>query len=120
MSDGTDILDGATEMWPDNVVAIRYAGENADLTGTVTDAFSTGVEALRAITEQGMYNGQDGIVRYAQSDEPTAWATDHAIVGQVVEVQLPGDEDWSRLRVARRLVMAGAVRLNLTSEFEEM
>ena len=109
-----------TAMGADVTVAIRYAGDNADLTGTISDAMCTGVEALRAVTEQGLYSGQDGMVRYAKADEPTAWATDQAILGQVVEVQLPGETEWSRLRVARRLVMAGAVRLTLTSEFEEV
>ena len=118
---GKTILDACiAAMGADVTVDIRYAGDNADLDGTVTDAMSTGVEMLRAITEEGMYSGKTGVVRYAKEDEPTAWATNQAILGQVVEVTLPGETEWSKLRVAGRMVMAGAVRLTLTSEFEEV
>ena len=118
---GKTIVDACrAAMGADVTVDIRYAGDNDDLNGTVEDAMCTGVEALRAITEQGIYAGKDGTVRYAKEDEPTAWATNQAILGQVVEVQLPGETEWSKLRVSHRLVIAGAVRLTVTGEFDEV
>lgn len=103
--------------FPENVVQLRYAGLEPDLAGTIASAFCSGMERVRAQTDEGLVNGADGNVRYLTSAEPSAWAD--GINGQVVEILFYGESEWERFRVASRKPLQGAVRLNLLAEFEE-
>jgi hypothetical protein len=103
--------------FPSNVATVRYAGQNGSLDGSV-EAFCAGIERTRAQTEEGLYNGADASIRYLSSAEPTAWA--NAINGQVIELQFADTDEWIRLRVTNRKALQGAVRLNVTAEFEEV
>lgn len=124
MSDiGATIIDSLRSALPDANAQVRYAGENDDLNGTVEEAVCTGIERTGTTSEQGSYDITTGTVRFKKSLEPTAWGTDIAIIGQMVEVLLAGETDWDeavRVRVNNRLVMAGAVRLTVIGEFDEI
>jgi len=118
--DGATMIDDMLAMQPNLATQVRYTtetGTNGDLVGSVATALSTGLEHVRAQTDQGLYNGADGIVRYKASDEPAAWKADNAICGQVIEVLLYGETIWVRVRVQGRRPIDGAVRLNVTAEF---
>jgi len=106
---------------PTLAAQVRYTastGTTAALVGAVATALCTGLEHVRAQTDQGLYNGADGIVRYAANLEPAAWKADNALCGQVVEVLLYGETTWRRVRVMTRREMAGGVRLNVAAEFD--
>ena len=103
------------------MVQLRYSGHDADLDGTITEAFQSGMELVRATTDEGNVDGAEGNVRYITTAEPSGWASavngQPAINGQVVEILFYGETVWMRFRVATRLPLEGAVRLNLTAEF---
>jgi len=84
----------------------------------VAVALCTGLEHIRAATDQGLYTGAGGVVRYKAADEPAAWKADNALCGQVVEVLLYGETAWRRVRVQGRREMLGGVRLNVEAEFD--
>ena len=97
------------------------------MSGSVDDATCTGVERMQMQSEEGLYDGAEGIIRYKLSDEPESWRTktdnSMGIVGQSVEVKLPNDEDWDealKVRVTNRHMMGGAVRLNVIGENEDI
>lgn len=117
---GADAIDAILEGMPTLATQIRYTvatGTNSELVGIVTGGLSTGLEHARVQTDQGLYNGADGIVRYKTSDEPAAWSADNALCGQVVEILLYGQTAWKRVRVHGRREMDGGVRLNVSAEF---
>ena len=124
MSIGSDALAAVIATFPEGVVSLRYAGSNKDLTGTVASAFQSGMERIRQITEEGNVDGADGNIRYLTSAEPSAWAAETngapAIDGQIVEIKFYGESEWVRFKVASRLPIQGAVRMNLLAEFEEV
>jgi hypothetical protein len=118
---GAMMIDAILKAQPSLAAQVRYTagtGNTADLTGSVATALCTGLEHMRAQTDQGLYNGADGLVRYKASDEPAAWKADNALCGQVVEVLLYGETAWRRVRVMGRRAMAGAVRLKVVAEFD--
>jgi hypothetical protein len=107
---------------PSMVVTAAYAGNDAALTGSV-EAFSTGVERARVVTDQGLIDGADGNVRYVLADEPAGWRAptgggNVAINGQVLALTF-ADGSQQRVRVRTRRAMAGAVRLGVDAEFAE-
>jgi hypothetical protein len=119
---GATVLSAVASAFPHHAAQVRYTadtGATDALVGAVASAFCTGLERVRAHTEQGLYNSADGIVRYALADEPAAWGVADAIVGQVVEVLLYGETTWRRVRVNGRHAPAGMVRLNVNAEFAE-
>lgn len=124
MSIGATAIAALKTAFPESVVTVRYAGNNAALAGTISSAFSAGVERIRASTDEGIIDGADGNVRYATSDEPQGWATDTngqpAITGQVIEVKFYGESNWVRFRVTSRKPLEGAARLNIVAEFEDI
>ena len=130
-------LDAIRTMIPDTNAQIQYAGDNDALDGTIAEAICVSVENMRAMSEQGNYNSKECIVRYKLADEPDEWGikldgdettpgtgkTNPAIMGDLIDVLLPGDTEWDdavRARVQNRIVMAGMVRLNLIGEHEEI
>lgn len=123
MSDiGAEAVAAVYSALSDAQVQLRYAGSDTDLAGTITTVIGTGIEETRQPTDEGMYNLESATARYASADEPDAWGTNRAIMGQPVEMLLHGDTDWDearKLRVANRKVFAGGVRLDLIAEFEE-
>lgn len=120
---GDTLIDAITTAIPDSTSAqIRYAGDNTTLDGTISTAICTGIEESNLATEQGMYAGKAGIVRYKQSDEPSAWFADQqpVIIGELVEVLLPGETDnWTKCRVANRLAQSGMIRLDVEAPYQE-
>jgi len=115
---GAMVIEAILAAIPDADAEVSYGGTNADLVGTITDAIATGIEYTRFV-EDGTHNGAEGIIRYAEADEPDAWAEDNAIMGELLVVTMPGAVDTSLVRVAGRMIMAGGVRLNVAAEFEE-
>lgn len=124
MSIGSTALAAVVAAFPENVVSLCYGGDVAALIGTISSAFSAGIERVRVQTAEGMINSVSGNVRYATSDEPSGWATETngapAILGQVVEIKFYGETEWNKARVASRLPLQGAVRMNLVAEYEEI
>ena len=118
---GEQVIDGILAAEPSLAAQVRYTAETGTteaLLGAVTTALCTGLENTRAQTDEGLYVGADGQVRYKASLEPTAWKANNAICGQVVEVLLYGETEWRRVRVVTRREMAGAVRLSVTAEYD--
>jgi len=131
MTLGTDVFDAIYGVMDDAQGQIRHSGGETDsLNGSVEEAITAGVEHLRQHTEQGNPLAVDGDVRYKLTDEPEAWNQDEdgnrypTIIGQTIEVLFPGDTDWTTealtLRVFGRVASAGAVRLRVRGEFEEV
>ena len=119
---GEQVIDGILAAQPSLATQIRYTpdmGNTEALNGAITIALSTGLDHTRAQTDQGLYVGADGQVRYKASLEPTGWKLNNAICGQVVEVLLYGETVWRRVRVTGRRAMDGGVRLNVSAEFAE-
>ena len=119
---GEIVIDGILAAKPELAAQVRYTadtGETTALIGAVEAALCTGLDHVRMTTEQGLYNGADGLVRYKASNEPAAWALNDAICGQVIELKLYGATTWLRVRVTGRRAMAGGVRLNVSAEFAE-
>ena len=105
MSIGSTALSAIIAALPENVVELQYAGSNSDLAGTISSAFQSGMERVRAQTDEGLLDAASGNVRYLTSDEPTAWATETngipAISGQVVKIKFYGESSYVRFRVAK-------------------
>lgn len=124
MGIGSTAFTAAKGAFPENVVDLRYSGNDDDLAGSITGAFQSGMERVRFQTEEGNVDGAEGNVRYLTADEPSGWATETngkpAINGQIVEIKFYGESAWTRFRVASRLPLQGAVRMNLIAEFEEV
>jgi hypothetical protein len=115
---------------------VRYAGKDETLAGTVAQAVVTGLKREVRDTEKGQYKAIEGSVRFKTSAEPAAWGkiskddetgekVEIPIIGDMVEVLLSPDTSFDdgdpvRARVRNRLVMAGAVRLDVIQEFEEV
>lgn len=112
---GEESVEHAMTTWPGRVVAVRYAGDNDALTGTIASAFCAGIDAARMVTEEGIYSGAAGSVRYKTADEPTGWAA--GINGQAIEIQYSGGS-WIRLRVRGHRECEGATRLDVAAEYE--
>lgn len=128
MAEIDDIVSEAIEsgITTTGTAQVRYSGDNDDLDGTVEEAACTGLEKIRERSEEGVYNRIEGNVHYAKTDEPSGWGeivATPAIMGQLVEVLLPGYTDWDdavKVRVTNRLVMASKVRLSVVGEFDEV
>jgi len=104
----------------DQIARLRYAGSDATLNGTVEQTFIAGIERTNIPTENGTYNSIAGAVRYDAANEPAAWSTNNAIVGEPVDVLEYGKTEWAAARVASRTQVSGAVRLQLNAEFQEI
>jgi len=104
-------------------VRVRYAGtNNANLTGEISNAICTGLQRVHTVTEEGLVDSADGVIRYQSSLEPASWGVQlddqsSAINGQMVEILFYGETSWRRCRVIGRKSLAGIVRLNLEAEF---
>lgn len=126
MNLGETAVDLVAEAQPELVSQARYTtgangtGSNAALVGSIATVICTGLDHTRAQTDQGLYNGADGILRFKTEDEPAAWKTNDAIVGQVIEVLLYGATVWVKVRVMTRRVSLGATRLNVVAEYAEI
>jgi len=127
MSDlGATILDSLQGVITDATTEIRYAGTKTALAGTITAATVAGLERTKLTTDQGASDDIDGVVRYKASLEPAAWKASLAIMGEVIKILGPGEDAdavdavWYRCRVANRKVVAGAVRLSVVAEFQEI
>jgi hypothetical protein len=134
---GETVLDAVRGLVPDTQGQVRYAGKDERLNGTVSEAVVTGLDRGRSDTEQGEYKAiEEGSARYKKAKEPEAWGiigkingkgkeVEIPIIGDLVEVLLPGDTSFDdgspvKARVSNRVVMAGAVRLDLIAEFQEV
>jgi hypothetical protein len=77
------------------------------------EAICTGLDEIRAATDQGMLSGYTGNVRYLASEE-----SKDVLAGDVVEIKRPQDARFIRVRVGSRHQIGGAVRLTIAAEFE--
>ncbi len=119
---GATAISGILADNPELAARVRYTaecGEVGALVGEVKTALCTGLEQVHVYTDQGLYSGADGFVRYSLDAEPKEWARNNAIAGQVIELLLYGETVWRRVRVSGRRAMAGAVRLNVSAEFDQ-
>ena len=110
MADGADNIDAMLSELTDAVSTVVYAGE------TISTAICTGVARTRDRDEQGMLNFASGQVRYKAADEPAAWGGD-AVIGKVVTLTIAGGTEQA-VRVAGRIAVAGAVRLDVEAELQ--
>ena len=133
---GAQLIDSVRGAVEDTNAQVRYAGNDTSLAGTIEEAICTGLERQERNSEQGQYRAIAGSVRFKKSLEPAAWGkiskdddegekVEIPIIGDLVEILLPGDTSWDedspiKARVNNRLVMAGAVRLDVVAEFEEV
>jgi hypothetical protein len=77
------------------------------------EALCTGLDEIRAATDQGMLSGYNGNVRYAASAELRP-----VLAGDVIEIKRTADAKYIRVRVGSRHQIGGAVRLTIAAEFE--
>jgi hypothetical protein len=77
------------------------------------DALCTGLDEIRAATDQGILSGYSGNVRYAASKEPK-----RILAGDVIEIRRVMDDKFFKVRVGNRHPIGGAVRLTIAAEFE--
>jgi hypothetical protein len=80
---------------------------------SVWAGWCSGLDEIKAATDQGQVAGFSGNVRYLKSAEAV-----EIKAGSVVEIQRPQDSTYQRLRVSFRRENGGAVRLTVQAEFE--
>jgi hypothetical protein len=77
------------------------------------DALCTGLDEIRASTDQGIMSGYSGNVRYLASVE-----SKQILAGDVIEIKRVNDAKFLKVRVGNRHQIGGAVRLSIAAEFE--
>jgi hypothetical protein len=87
---------------------VRYDGRDV-----VSTALCTGLDEIKASTDQGQVEGYSGNLRLLTADEPRVLKA-----GEVIEIKRADDPDWIKMRVGIRHAGEGAVRYSIGAEFE--
>ncbi len=100
------ILAAAIAAFPDGACSVKSGR-------SVWSGWCSGLDEIKAATDQGQVAGFIGNVRYLKSAEAV-----EIKAGSVLEVKRSQDADYQRLRVSFRRENGGAVRLTVQAEFE--
>ncbi len=80
----------------------------------IVKAVCTGIDFASNSSESGIVMQSGGTVRYLRADEPSQRASE----GDVVEVKMAHMTKYQAVRVTLRHDIGGAVRLEVSGEFE--
>ena len=106
MSMALQTLAAITSSLTDGACTVRIGRD------VISSAHCSGLDDIRAETEEGVALGYSGNIRYLLADEPSV-----AKSGAVVEVKRTHDADYIKVRVAARHVIGGVVRLAVAAEY---
>jgi len=109
MSMASDILSAAYSALTDAQCKVRL--RNRDV---ITRAVCTGIDFASDPTEMGLTMQSGGTVRYLRADEPSRRASE----GDIIEIKMAHMTKYQAVRVTLRRDIGGAVRLEVSGEFE--
>jgi len=107
MSIAATILAAAQSAFEEDAGCVVKIGRNE------FNAICTGIDELRAATDQGIMSGYIGNVRYLSSVEGKP-----VNAGDVINIKRLSDKSFIKVRVGSRHEIGGAVRLTIAAEFE--
>ena len=105
---GATVFTAAYGAFTSSRCQVRYDGRDV-----VSTALCTGLDEIKASTDQGQVEGYSGNLRLLTADEPRVLKA-----SEVVEVKRADDADLIKLRVGIRHASEGAVRYSIGAEFE--
>lgn len=98
---------------PDGNCSLRLKGRDV-----ISEAWTSGLEVARVTTDEGQVDTVVGAVRLATTALTVGDDTFTITQGEAIEILLPGAAEFQDARVGDRHESGGAIRLQLTAEFE--